>query len=163
MSKINVRPFGKEITQDLSPERLAELQKMQLDIERIKANKQLEGENLSNFKQARVWGTVLVLILLSVLSFFSIPKILSQRYALKNGYCLIDGNTITKENVPLALQYQYAKKLASDAKMSLSLPYLSTYVSDEKNRLPINEQIIKALAATKKDLVIPVKKETNEK
>lgn len=66
------------------------------------------------------------------------------------GLCL----WVSKENIPLALHYQHTKNLANNNMMSLTLPYLNTYADDVKNRTQINKQIIKALAATKKDLII---------
>jgi hypothetical protein len=158
MSRINVRGLtGKDIIPDLSPDKLAELQKMQLDIERIKANKHLDGENLSNLKQTRTWGTIVVLLLISLFCWLSIPKFLSQRMAIKNGYCFVDGDMVSKENVPVALQYKYAKMLSKDGKMSLSIPYLITYSSDSKIQAEMNNQIIAYLKSVPK--VEPPKQE----
>ena len=153
MTRINVRGLiGKDVIPDLSSDKIVELRKLELDIERIKANKLLDGEHLYYDRAVKAWIICIVSIFTLILCFFSIPKIVLQRLAIKNGYCLVSGNMINKENVPLALNYKFAKDLADNGKILLSIPYLNTYVGDDKQKVAVNEQILTYLKTLPKEI-----------
>lgn len=154
---LNLRGLFDQVIPDLTPEKQAELRKLQLEVERIKASKRLEGDNLGNIIHTRIIVTGFILLFFMLFCWLSIPKLVNQRIATKGGFSFIDGNMVRKEDIPLALKYHYFKQMQQDNKMSLSDPYLITYWGDSKQVKDRNEEIFKYLRSTSDSL----KKETN--
>lgn len=155
---LNLRGLFGEVIPDLSPEKQAELRKLKLEVERIKANKRLEGDTLGTVIQSLALAVSVVIIVVILACSFTIPKIINQSIAVKGGFSFIDGNMVKKEDVPLALEYQHKWRVINDDKVSLKDPWLNVYASDDDERKARNAEVLNYLRTTSDSL----KKELNK-
>lgn len=149
---LNLRGLFGEIIPELSPEKQAELQKLKLEVERIKASKKLEGDALGTVTQTWIFVSGIVVFALVLGVFFTVPKLVNQSIAVRGGFSFIDGNMIKKEDVPLALEYQYKWKIIKDNKVSLKDPWLNVYANDDKERKARNAEVLGYLQSTSDSL-----------
>lgn len=121
MPKISLRP--NDYSKDLSPDRIFELEKMRLELEQIKADKQLSGGNKLSADATKYvtigFVIIIIFLLISTLIIPTISKALSDIQLTKNGYSMVGKDILRKEDVQKALEFQHTEKLISNSSMIL--------------------------------------------
>lgn len=165
MADINLRSFARrDLLKDLTSDKLFELEKDNIELHKIKAQRTLDGVNLANVKITRtlVVGVILLAaVLMSLGITIAINKCILSTMAIKNGYYIIGENTVKKEDAEKALEYNYKLNLAKEYKFILGDMVISdpTRNNQGKDQLASLEKIVESYIKIKSVPEEKIKKE----
>ena len=113
--KLNLRGFLG--SNPLSAEKAYELEKLTLEVEKIRANKKLDGTYLANYKSTRAWSISLCFLsTMWAITMFGIPEV-NKFYALRHNYIIVGSNFISKDKEDKALDQQHQINLIRQNKI----------------------------------------------
>lgn len=166
MADINLRSFvRKDLLKDLTADKLFELEKANIELHKIKAQRTLDGINLASLKITRTFvaGVILLAAVLMGLGITipTINKYILSTTAIKNGYYIIGENTVKKEDAEKALEYNYKLNLAKEYKFILGDIVISdpTRNNQGKDQLASLEKIVESYIKIKSVPEEKIKKE----